>query len=90
MELVECINDSGYHPKSLKFFKEFPVLGGIYTIRKRQNTINGLGFLLEELVNPLLEDGREPSFSAKRFKMLDSPDDLLDELTEVLEITTTL
>ena len=85
MELVECIKDNDYHPGALKYIKTFPILKDIYTVRKRQHTVNGLGYLLEEIENPIMENGKEPSFSAKRFRPIDSRDDLIEELTEQLE-----
>lgn len=85
MELVECIKDNDYHPLALKYIKNFPVLKNIYEVRKRQHTKNGLGYLLMEIENPIMENGKEPSFSAKRFKPVDSSDDLIKELTEELE-----
>jgi hypothetical protein len=85
MDLVECIKDNDYHPISLKYIKNFPVLREIYTIRKRQHTQNGLGYLLEEIENPVMENGKEPSFNAKRFRPIDSTDDLVKELINELE-----
>lgn len=85
MELVECINDTGYHELALKFIKNFPEKGQIYEIRKRNHTKNGLGYLLMEIENPIMENGKEPSFSAKRFRPVDSSDDLIKEITEELE-----
>jgi|LakMenEpi03Aug12_release.lakeMendotaPanAssembly.Ray.scaffolds.fasta_scaffold530519_3 hypothetical protein len=85
MELVECIKDNDYHPSALKFIKNFPVKGDIYEVRKRQHTKNGLGYLLMEIENPIMETGKEPSFSAKRFKPVDSSDDLIKEIEEQLE-----
>ena len=85
MELIECIKDNDYHPVALKYIKNFPVQGSPYTIRSRKHTKNGLGYLLEEIVNPVMEDGIEPSFSAKRFRPIDSSDDLINEIKEELE-----
>lgn len=85
MELVECIKDNDYHPSALKFITNFPVKGEYYEVRKRQHTKNGLGYLLIEIENPIMENGKEPSFSAKRFRPVDSSDDLIKELTEQLE-----
>lgn len=85
MELVECIKDNDYHPLALKYIKNFPTKGSIYEVRKRQHTTNGLGYLLMEIENPIMENGKEPSFSAKRFKPVDSSDDLIKEIKEQLE-----
>lgn len=85
MELIECIKDNDYHPTALKFIKNFPVKGSIYEIRKRNHTPNGLGYLLMEIENPIMSNGKEPSFSAKRFKPVDNSDDLIKEITEQLE-----
>ena len=64
---VRCINDTGWRPEHLQWIKEFPVKDTVYTVRKRSHSINGLGYLLEELVNPVMPNGEEPSFSTKRF-----------------------
>ena len=85
MYLVECIKDNDYHPTALKYIKNFPVVKEIYTIRKRQHTVNGLGYLLEEIENPIMPVGKEPSFSAKRFRPIDSDDNLVKELINELE-----
>lgn len=81
MTLLECINDSGYSPEHLQWIKQFPVKGEIYTLRGRVHTINGLGYLLDEIKNPMMPNGKEPNFSAKRFKLIDdiNIDDLLEE-----------
>ena len=87
MELVECINDTGYHELAFKFIKNFPIKGDIYEVRKRQHTLNGLGYLLMEIENPIMSNNKEPSFSAKRFRPVDSSDNLIKEITEQLEYT---
>ena len=68
--LVECINDKGYHESAFKYIKEFPIKGVIYELRGRKHTLNGLGYLLHEITNPIMPNGVEPSFSAKRFATL--------------------
>lgn len=85
MELVECIKDNDYHPKSLQFIENFPVKGDIYTVRKRQHTKNGLGYLLEEIINPIMTNNFEPSFSASRFKPIDQNTELINEILNDIE-----
>lgn len=72
---VKCLNGS-FAYNCLDWATHFPVKGDIYTIRAiRQqphylDRTMGLAVWLEEIVNPLLLDGMEPSFSAWRFRAL--------------------
>lgn len=68
--LVECIKDDGYREDMLQWIENFPVKGEIYTVRKRVHTVNGLGFLLEEITNPIMPNGEEPNFHHSRFAQL--------------------
>lgn len=88
MEIVECIKDDGYHELALKYIKNFPIKGEKYTIRKRKHTTNGLGYLLEEIHNPITTGGFEPSFSSKRFKQIgDTSNESLElEKTNIFSI----
>lgn len=82
--LVECINDTNWNPEIVKYIKDFPVKGNIYTVVKRNHTaLAGMGYVLEELNNPPLPDGTPVGFSTKRFKPVDEID--ISEVTEVLE-----
>jgi hypothetical protein len=83
--LVECINDQNWDPRSLPYIKEFPVKGIVYTVKKRNHCglSLGMGYVLEELNNPLLPDGSEVGFSCKRFRVVDEID--ITEITEVLQ-----
>ena len=65
---LECIKDDGYHPKAAELIKNFPVKGEAYTLRARVHGVNGLGFLLEEIVNPIMINGVEPNFHYSRFR----------------------
>lgn len=85
MEIYECIKDNDYHPLALKFIKNFPVKGEYYTIRRVQHTNKGRALILEEIHNPIMPNGKEPSFAATRFKLVDSPEDLIKELETELE-----
>lgn len=66
--IVECIKDDGYNPNMLKWIHQFPVKGQNYYVRKRVHTKNGLGFLLDEIVNPIMPNGEEPNFHHSRFR----------------------
>lgn len=82
--LVECINDQNWLPIHLKQIKNFPIKGEVYTVIGRNHTAeNGLGYILDELDNPLLPNGAKVGFSAKRFKPVADID--LTEITKVLE-----
>jgi len=86
---ILCINDD--FDLSLNRFLLFkPQKGQIYTIREVIETRNGLGFLLDEIVNKPIEfrDGRkEPCFLSSRFRLIDELGDKEDviESVEVLE-----
>lgn len=90
MEIYICIKDNDYHPSALKFIENFPVKDEYYTIRRVQHTNKGRGFILEEVYNPLMPNGKEPSFSSKRFKLIDQIEDILQELEQVQELEHTL
>lgn len=70
---VRCINGS-FSYNALDWAERFPVMGAAYTIRgigpqpHYLDRIADLAVWLEEIVNPLLTDGAEPSFSASRFR----------------------
>ena len=89
MEVI-CINDS-FITESIIRIPNRPIAGSIYTIRDVINYLNGkVGFLLEEIFNPELEDGFgigtfEPSFSRDRFTKLDGTEITEQDLREALE-----
>lgn len=80
MILLQCINDKGYQPIHLQWIKQFPKLNEIYTLRDEIKTETGIGYLLEEISNPIMPNGIEPNFSSNRFKRLDDID--IDALLE--------
>jgi len=82
MKLVECINDTGYKEEHLKYIKEFPVKGGIYTISKKVVYNGEIGYVLEELNNPLMPNGYLVNFHHKRFKDVNSTLDIEQLLEE--------
>ena len=56
--LVECINDKDWNPEIMKYIREFPIKGNIYTVVKRNHTaLAGMGYVLEELNNDPLPVG---------------------------------
>lgn len=88
MILLQCINDSGYNPIHLQWIKQFPKLNEIYTLRDEVKMEIGVGYLLEEIVNPVMPNGIEPNFSPNRFKPIDDVDidSLLEECFNLDEI----
>ena len=69
---ILCINDT--FPRGILDWCDcLPSSGGVYTIRAMQissDRISGqaaLGFLLEEIINPLSSLGKEAGFVAERF-----------------------
>jgi hypothetical protein len=76
LKLVECINDTGYKEEHLKWIKNFVVKGEVYTIRKKVVANGNVGYLLEEIHNPPMENRYEPNFSEKRFKDVNSDLDI--------------
>ena len=86
---VLCINDS--FDLSLNRFILFkPQKGQIYTIREVVETSNGVGVLLEEIVNKPIQFRdciKEPCFSLTRFRLIDElgkKEDVIQSI-EVLE-----
>lgn len=71
MELLECIRDDGYNHLQMMQIENYPVKGEIYLIRKRCQTSHGVGYTLDEIINPLMPNGEEPSFHSSRFKKVD-------------------
>lgn len=71
MQLLECIRDDGYNYLQMIQIENYPIKGEVYTIRKRCQTSHGVGYILEEIKNPLMPNGEEPSFHSSRFKKLD-------------------
>jgi hypothetical protein len=91
-DIVLCVNDSFPH-KAMNYFKSLPIKHKIYTIRQIKHHSNGeIGFLLEEIINPLYEGNSirekyEPKFKSTRFKKIDTPsiENILKELELVVE-----
>ena len=85
MKLVECIKDDGYDEKHLQFIKQFPVKGEIYTVAKTVFTpTQRVGYVLEELVNPVMPNNNDVSFAKERFKDIHSDIDI-EELIKATE-----
>lgn len=87
MKLLECIDDSNYQPQMLQFIDVFPVLGDIYELRKKVITGQGkVGYLLDEIINPLMPNGYEPNFARERFREIEniSIDNLMEEVEDVV------
>lgn len=87
MQLLECIRDNGYSAEHMMFIDNYPVKGEPYTLRKRVHTSHGVGYLLEEITNPIMPNGEEPNFHSSRFKRLDdiSGDSLELKIEESIE-----
>lgn len=86
--LVECI-DGSFSQKQLLALKQIPVKGNHYFIREIVEYPHGVGVLLEELRNPLIQaygSMLEPSFAVERFREIEGLDEAVDELLEVLEV----
>jgi hypothetical protein len=72
---VICI-DGIFPPQFFEWGDRIPVKNEMYTIRRISQGTHGLtgrialSFLLEEIVNPEFEAGREVMFSAQRFRPL--------------------
>lgn len=99
MEII-CIN-SKFSPEKLSFFKQFgvslPEQDKIYNIRDIIRTLEGVGFLLEEIINPKVPINHpihqsvtlvEPNFSEKRFRTLSGNIISKEEIRELLKQTT--
>ena len=72
---IVCIDDR-FHAGALEWCLSLPVCGHVYTIRRMQfgtdgyTKDRGLGFLLEEIVNPKYARGCERGFVSDRFRPL--------------------
>ena len=91
---MQCINDT-FTEQQIIHIPNRPAKGSIYEIRKKLNTRSGIGVLLDEIENPLIEDSLtgmkfEPSFSIKRFVVVDdlSNSMAVEEINEILELET--
>lgn len=71
---VRCINDTNYDIVHTLYIENYPVKDEIYTVRKREHTSNGLGYILEEIRNPIMPNGVEPNFGAWRFEPVQETD----------------
>jgi len=67
---VICIKDDGYDVVHQMWIENYPKKGEVYTVRKRVHSVNGLGYLLQEITNPIMANGMEPSFNCRRFEPL--------------------
>jgi len=83
--LVECINGV-FSPLQCMTLKQRPVQGGHYFIREIAEYSHGVGVLLEELHNPVIDSPTygivEPSFNIERFREIEGLDDAVEELME--------
>lgn len=83
---LRCIKDDGYDPVHLLLYlKNIPVKDEIYTLRGRVHTPRGLGYLLHEIVNPLMPNNVEPNFHNSRFEPVSGDDLVLDTVYETAE-----
>ena len=87
--LVECINGV-FSPLQCMTLKQRPVQGSHYFIREIAEYSHGIGVLLEELHNPVIDSPTygivEPSFNIERFREIEGLDDAVEELLEVLQV----
>jgi hypothetical protein len=85
--LVVCINGS-FHEKTLQLCDRVPKKDNNYIIRDILKFNNGkIGVLLDEIVNsPISINGTiiEPSFDIERFRELDIPLSISEEIEELM------
>jgi hypothetical protein len=86
---VECIDDK-FSSEQLSKLKSIPKEGNYYTIREiiEYPKYNRTGVRLEEISNPPIEmEGgmHEPSYSIFRFRELEIPPGIEEEISEVLD-----
>lgn len=85
--IVVCVDDS-FSADALKQLKQLPTKNKQYMIRQIEDRIDGTcGVLLEEVINPPREtiDGfLEPKFKINRFRELDIPPDLEEEICDLI------
>jgi hypothetical protein len=87
---VECVDDK-FSAEQLSKLKSIPKEGDYYTIREIVDypNLGRAGVRLEEISNPdiILSNGtaHEPTFSVFRFRELEIPPGIEEELSEVLD-----
>jgi hypothetical protein len=82
---VECIDDT-FTEEQIEKIPYRPVKGEIYTIRGREHTARGLGYLLHEIHNPVIVSiNMEPNFNAKRFKKVGQEEETGIEIAEEMQ-----
>jgi hypothetical protein len=87
MKLLECIKDDGYTILQLSQIVNFPVKGEIYSKRSSIAVGNGeIGYTLEEIRNPPMPNGIEPSFNKKRFREIKQDDINIKSLLKETEL----
>ena len=83
--LVECVNGV-FSPLQCMTLKQRPVQGSHYFIREIIEYHHGVGVLLEELHNPVIDSPQygvvEPSFNIERFREIEGLDESIEELME--------
>lgn len=94
---VICINDK-FNAEQIKIIPNRPVEGKIYTIRDIFPVLDsvlglgGKGVLLEEIINPFIENNMntqysfEPNFSSHRFKPI-LETEIKEEINNELKVT---
>lgn len=85
--IVVCVDDS-FSGDALRQLKQIPTKNKQYMIREVMDRIDGsCGVLLEEIINPPRETiggFLEPKFKSNRFRELDIPPDLEDEIFDLI------
>ena len=87
---VECVDDK-FSADQLEKLNKIPKEGDYYTIRDIVDypSLGRAGVRLEEIANPEIEfkDGsmHEPTFNIMRFRELEVPPTIEDELNEILD-----
>jgi len=80
---VLCV-DGYFDEEQKKRLTQWPLEGEEYTVRAEIRYTNGrCGYLLNEVVNPLIFDGkREPTFRTTRFVVLEGDESVVIEELE--------
>src|SRR5438270_6574455 len=90
---IVCIDDR-FHRGVSEWCVSVPVVGHHYTIRRIQPGFDaytqesGLGFLLEEIVNPKTPNGCESGFFCDRFRPLSNAEHLAQQEEQLAGLAT--
>lgn len=79
-DLVICVDDDW---RRLRVLRVYPRKNGIYTVRGIVSYTEGDGLMLEEILNPLSDNGNEMAWDSGCFRPIRKPD--IEVLRRIVE-----